>query len=99
MLEQDISIDGYKILLCDRIRHGVVVACYVRKDLSYKILSVFRREIENIFLKLLVNLKPITVGTVYRLLSQSNFLEVLNNNVNEKDSVNNEIYILDDSIF
>ena len=34
MLEQEICIDSYKILLCDRNRHhGVVVACYVRNDL------------------------------------------------------------------
>ena len=39
VLEQEISIDNYKVLRCVRNRNGV--ACYVRNDLSYNILSVF----------------------------------------------------------
>ena len=35
------------------------------------------------------NSKPITVGTIYRPLSQSKFLEVPNDNMNKIDSVNN----------
>ena len=30
VLEQEISIDNYKILRCDRNRHGGGVACYIR---------------------------------------------------------------------
>ena len=30
VLEQEISIDNYKILHCDRNRHGAGVACYIR---------------------------------------------------------------------
>ena len=48
VLEQEISIDNYKILRCDKNRHKEGVACYVRNDLSYNILSVFPSEIENI---------------------------------------------------
>ena len=40
VLEQEISLDNYKILRCDRNRHGGGVACYVRNYLSYNILSV-----------------------------------------------------------
>ena len=40
VLEQEIKIDNYKILRCDRNRHGRGVACYIRNDLSYNILSV-----------------------------------------------------------
>ena len=43
ILEQQISIDNYKILCCYRNRHGGVVACYVRNDLNYNILSVLPR--------------------------------------------------------
>ena len=97
MLEQEISIDNYKILRCDRNRHGGGVACYIRNDLSYNILSVFPCEIENIFFEILLpNSKPIIVGTFYRLPSQSNFLELLNSNMNKIDSVDNEICILGD---
>ena len=36
-----------------------------------------------------------TIGTIYHAPSQSNFIEVLNN-MNEIDSINNEINILGD---
>ena len=59
VLDQEISIDNYNILHCDRNRHGRGVACYIRNDLSYNILSVFPCEIENIFFKILLpNSKP-----------------------------------------
>ena len=48
VLEQEISIDNYKILHCDRNRLGGGVACYIRNDLNYNILSVFPCEIEYI---------------------------------------------------
>ena len=87
VLEQEISLDNYKILRCGRNRHGGDVACYVRNHLSYNILSVFPSEIENIFFEILLpNSKPIAVV----------LLEVLINNMNKIDSVNNEIYILGD---
>ena len=78
VLEQEISIDNYKILACDRNRHGGGVACYIRNDLSYNILSVFSCEIENIFFEILLpNSKPVIVGTIYRPPNQNNFLELL----------------------
>ena len=97
VLDPEISIDNYKTLRCDRNRQGGGVACYIRNDLSYNTLSIFPREVENIFFAffLLPNSKPITAGTIYRLPNQS-FLEILNDNMNKIDSVNNEIYILDD---
>ena len=60
-------------------------------------ISVFPHEIESIFFKiLLTNSKPIRVGAIYHPPSQSNFLEVLNENMNKIDSISNEIYILGD---
>ena len=97
VLEPEIQIDDYKILPCDRIRHRGGVACYIRNDLRYKILSVFAREIESVFFEILLpNSKAITVGTNYHPPNQSNFLEVLNENMNEIDSISNEIYSLGD---
>ena len=73
-LEQEISIDDYKILRCNRNRHGEGVACYICNNYSYNILSVFPREIENIFLEILLpNSKPRTVKTIYRPQGQSDF--------------------------
>ena len=94
-LEQEINIDNYKILCCDKNRHSGGVACYIRNDLSYNILSVFPCEIENIFFEILLpNSKPVIVGTIYRPPSQNNFLELLNSNMNKINSVDNEIYFL-----
>ena len=97
VLEPEIEIDDYKILRCDRNRHGGGVACYIRNDLSYNIIFVFPSEIESVFLEILLrNSKPITVGTIYHPPNQSNFLEVLNENMNKIDSISNETYILCD---
>ena len=64
VLEPEIEIDDYKILRCDRNRHGGCVACYIENDLSYNIISVFPSEIESVFFEILLpNSKPITVGT------------------------------------
>ena len=70
-----------------------VQPCYVRNDLSYNILSVFARQIENIFFEILLpNSKPISLGTICCPPQiQSNFLEALNDNMNKINSVNNEI--------
>ena len=97
VLEPEIEIDDYKILQCDRNRQGGRVACYIRNDLSYNIISVFPNEIESVFLEILLPIsKPITVGTIYRPSNQSNILEVLNENMNKIDSISNETYILGD---
>ena len=69
----------------------------IRNYLSYNTWSVFTREVENIFLEILLpNSKLITVGTIYSPSRQSNLLEVLNNSMDNIHPVNNEIYILSD---
>ena len=101
VLEPDIQIDDYKILQCDRTRHGRGAACYIRNDLSYNILSVFSREIESVFFEILLpNSKSITVGAICHPPNQSNFLEALVLLKNWIDlgeySISNEIYIIGD---
>ena len=97
VLEPEIEIDDYKILRFDRNRQGGGVACYIRNDLSYNIMSVFPSEIKSVFFEIfLPNSKPGTVGTIYRPPNQSNFLEVLNQNMNKVDSISYETYILGD---
>ena len=84
LLELEIQIDDYKILQCDRNRHGGGVSCYIGNDLScdYNIISAFPRGIERVFFEMLLrNSKPITVGTIYHPPNQSSFLERLNENV------------------
>ena len=52
VLEPEIEIDNYNILRCDRNRRGGGVACYIRNDLSYNIISVFPSEIESVFFEI-----------------------------------------------
>ena len=66
VLEQEISIDNYKIMRCYRNKHGGFVACYIRNDLSYYTLSSFLCEIKAIFFKILLPIsKLVIVGTIY----------------------------------
>ena len=75
----EIEIDGYNILRFGRNRHGGGVACYVRNDLSFTKRNYFPHNIETIFIEIfLPKTKPVTVGIVYRPLSQTNFLETMN---------------------
>ena len=86
----------YKILRCDRNRHGGGAACYIINDLSYNIISVSPRESESVFFEILLpNSKTITVGTIY-CPQFIQFLEVLNENMNTIDSISNKIYIRGD---
>ena len=95
--ESEINIDNYKVLWRERNRHGGGEACYIRNKLSYNIIFVFPRKIDSVFFEILLpNSKPITVVTIYRPPNQSNFLEVLNENMNNIDSISNEIFILGD---
>ena len=88
VLEQEINIVISKILGCDRKRHGGGVACYIRNDLNYNILSIFPCETETIFFeKYLRNPKPVIVGTIYCSSSQKNFLKLLNGNMSKINSV------------
>ena len=51
----------------------------------------------NIFFELLLpNTKPIVVGTIYRPPNQTNFMEILNENLSKVDTNGAETYILGD---
>ena len=41
VLEHEIQIDNYNNLWCGRNRHGEVVVCCIRNDLSYNINVIF----------------------------------------------------------
>ena len=97
VLKPEIQINDYKVLWCDRDRHGGGVARYLRNNLSYSIISVSPREIGSVFFEILLpNSKPITGGTIHHQLNQSNFLEEVNENINKIDSISNKIYFLGD---
>ena len=49
VLEQEIGIANFKILHCDRNRHGGGLPRYIRNYLCYNILSLFSCETEKKF--------------------------------------------------
>ena len=48
VLEQEINIDNYEILCCDRNRQSGGVACYIRNDLTYNFLENFSLKFYNL---------------------------------------------------
>ena len=60
--------------------------------------TYFSGETENTFFEILLpNSKAITVVTIYRFLSQTNVLKVLNNNMNKinpEDSFNMNLFLI-----
>ena len=76
---------------------GGGVAGYIRNDLSHNVKSYFPKDIENIFFELLLpNTKPIVVRTIYRPPNQTNFMEIVTENLSKVDTNNLETYILGD---
>ena len=77
MLYPEIIMHNYKILSCDRSRQEGGAECYVRNNLNYNILSAWN------YTYFGWNSKQKWVGTIYRPPNQSDFLEVINNNMNK----------------
>ena len=93
----DIHIDNYNTLHCHQNRHGEGAVCYISNNLRYDIKYFFQPEIKNIFFKILLqNTKPIVIGIIYQLPTQSDFSEIINTYFNKFITNDNEIYILDD---
>ena len=97
ILRLEIQISNYELLRCDRNRNGGGVACYIRSDIGYLQKHFFPKEIENIFVEILLpKTKPLIVGIIYRPPNQSNFLEIINANFDKLDTDTKESYILGD---
>ena len=98
VLDEEVNIEGYKLLRSDRNRHGGGVACYIRNDITYTERENFSTDLENIFFDILLpKSKPILVGIIYRPPDQQMFLTMLTSaifNTNKFDS--QEVYILGD---
>ena len=97
ILQLEIQISNYELLICDRKRNREGVACYIRSDIGFLQKHFFPKEIENIFVEILLpKTKPLLVGIIYRSPNQSNFLEIKNVNFDKLDNDTKESYILDD---
>ena len=96
-LDPEIYIENYEILCFDRNWHGEGVACYIRSDISYKLNSILRNEIENITFNILMpHTKPIAIGIIYRFPNQSKFLDIFEENLPKFNTSYREIFLLGD---
>ena len=97
ILNEELNIQGYDLLRCDRNRHGGGVACYIKQNICYNTKNIFSTELENIFFDVfLPKTKPFSFGIFYRPPSQNNFLELVSTNFDKLYPESNEIFILGD---
>ena len=97
ILQSEIQISNYELLRCDRNRNVGGVAFYIRRNIGYLQKHYFPREIENIFVEILIpKIKPLVVGIIYRPPNQINFLEIIKANFDKLDTNTKELYILGD---
>ena len=94
--DSEVTVDGYNIVRNDRNRNGGGVACYIRNNICFNRKTCISDNIENIFIDLLFpKTKPISVGIIYKPLSQSQFLQQIITEFEALD-LDNEIYVLGD---
>ena len=97
ILDSEVDIDGYSIIRCDRTRNGGGVLMYINNNVSYKERANFSKEIENVFVDILLpKTKPILVGVLYNPF-KPDFLDNLSNAISNTGSFDNqEVYLLGD---
>ena len=67
----------------------------MRNDLSFTKRNYFSRDIETVFIEIfLPKTKPMTIGIVFRPLSQTRFLETMNEYFYKLNTINQQTYIL-----
>ena len=79
ILQSKTQISNYELLRCDRNRNGGFVACYSRSDIGNLQKQFFPKEIEDIFVEILLpKTKLLIIGIIYSPPNQNNFLEIIN---------------------
>ena len=85
------------MLRCYSNRNSEGVACCGKSDIGYLQKHFFPKEIENIFVKILLpKTKLLIVGIIYRPPNQIIFLAIINANINKLDTGRKGSYILGD---
>ena len=74
--DSEVVEDSYNIVRNDRKRNGGGVACYIRNNICNNRKACVFDKTENIVINLLFpKTKPISVGIIYKPLSQTQFLK------------------------
>ena len=95
--ETEFAIKGYTPIRNDRTRNGGGVVLYIKEDIGFNRRENFSKEIENIFVDILLpKTKPILVGILYNPF-KSDFLDKLSSAISNTDNFDNqEVYLLGD---
>ena len=94
VLDSEIYIENYEILQFNRNRHRVGVACYIRSDISYKVIFFLPNGIESITFDILMpHTKPITIGIIYRPQNHR-FVDIFEENLPKFNTSYREMYVL-----
>ena len=91
----------FHVLWCGRNRNGSCISCYNKKDLCFKTINLYYKEIENFGIILLQKSKLSTIGVFYRPPNKANYLDLMVEKLSNLNLKDNEIYLLADfkSIF
>ena len=97
MTETEFDIKRYIPIRNDRTKHGRGIVFYIKEDIGLKRRENFSKEIENIFVDILLpKTKAIFVGVLYNPF-KSDFLHNLSSAISNIDNFGNEkIYLLGD---
>ena len=97
ILNSWLDIEDYDLISLGHSRRGGLVACYIRKSLSYNHEPSFPCNIENIFIDIFFpRSKPTLVGVLYRPPEKPDFKEHLNNFLKENNISNfQECYLIE----
>ena len=98
ILDSEISIPNYSLIMKDRDRKGTGVACYIRSDICFNSQNYLSDEIENTSFDLLrPKTKPISIAIVYKPLTVNRFLDCLSKRLKDSNLMENDLFIFDDS--
>ena len=94
---EEVEIDGYNLIWCDRNRKGRGIACYIKISIFFNYHQSLNQNFGNILIDILLpKSKPIILGIIYRPLEQSSSTDDFNIALKELASEGNETYFLGD---
>ena len=95
--DNEIFIEGYNVLRCDRDRNGDGVCVYIRCDIAFNPRNDLRREgDEAVWCNLLLpKSKPILLGAIYRSQTQTGYVPRLES-ILDSIPLNQETFVLGD---
>ena len=64
--DDELSLEGYDLIRCDRNRHGGGVCLFIKQSISYNVLQDVNNCVESVWIKVTVNSQNFGIGCAYR---------------------------------